>query len=135
MLKTAEAGHQLIQCLLSAVAERAVTKVMAQADRFGKAFIEIQSFGDSPADLRHLDTVGQPRAVIVVDTGGKHLRLAFEPSKGRTMYYPVTVSLERGSVRMPLFGKQPTAAGCFADSITGDFLRHFQTPGADGYPR
>jgi hypothetical protein len=72
--------------------------------------------------------VGQPRAIMVVDTGSKHLRLAFEPSKGRTMYYPVAVSFERGSVGVFFLAKASLIACCLANSITGDFLRHFQTP-------
>ena len=65
MLKTAEAGHQIIERLFP-YGQRAVADIMSQTDRLGQRFVEIQRMGDGSSDLSHFDTVSHPRSVVIV---------------------------------------------------------------------
>ena len=53
--------------------------------------------GDRARDLRHLEAVGQPGAVVVALVEHEHLRLVGQPPEGRRMHDAVAVALEQGS--------------------------------------
>ena len=68
-------------------------------------------------DLGDLDSVCQPRAVLVVQAGGKDLCFAFQSSKCSAMNNPITITLERPAIRVGRFGNLPTPAIVFCYGV------------------
>ena len=75
------AGAQLIQSALARMAEGGVPQVMPQGDGLGQVLVEAQGAGDGAGDLRHLQRVGQPGAVMVALRREKDLSLLLEPAE------------------------------------------------------
>src|SRR5207244_3372692 len=96
----AEAPHLEIELFLAGVRERRMADIMRQSERFGQVLIETENRSHCAGDLRHLDRMGQPRAKVVGETGGKDLRLGFETAEGAGMHDPVAVTLERIAIRV-----------------------------------
>lgn len=44
-----------------------MSQVVAQGDRFGQIFVQGESPGNGPGDLRHFQSVGQPGPEVVFD--------------------------------------------------------------------
>ena len=55
----------LVQRAFARVAERRVTEVVSERDRFGQVLVQAQRPRDRARDLRDLERVRQPRAVVV----------------------------------------------------------------------
>ena len=56
-----------IEGVLADVPERRVAEVVAEPDRLGEVLVEPEGSRDRPRDLRDLERVGQPRAVVIAD--------------------------------------------------------------------
>ena len=98
------------------MAERRMAEIVGQRQRLGQVLVEAQLARDGAGDLRHLQRVRQPRAVVVALVEHEHLRLVGEPPEGRRMQDAVAVALERaarralGSAsRRPRLGTAPAA--------------------------
>jgi len=64
---------KLVEHPLARVAERGMSQIVPERDRFGQIFIEQQSARDGSCDLRNLERVGQPGTVVVAFGRQKHL--------------------------------------------------------------
>ncbi len=71
---------------------------MGQANCLDKVLVGAHRPGHSPPDLRHLERMGQPRAIVIAFVVDEDLGLIFQATEGRGVQYPVPVPLERGSV-------------------------------------
>ena len=56
--------------------------------------METECPSDDPTNLRHLQTVGQPRAEMVAVRGNKHLGLVFQAAERGGVDDPVPVPLK-----------------------------------------
>jgi hypothetical protein len=69
-----------------------MTEVMRQRQRFGEVLIEPQRAGERARDLRDLQRVGQPRAVVITLVEHKDLRLVLEAAESRRMDDAVAIA-------------------------------------------
>ena len=88
------AGHERVEHALAGVAERRVAEVVAERDRLGQLLVQAQHLGDGARDLRDLERVRQPRAVVVAGRREKHLRLVLQPAERLAVDDAVAVALE-----------------------------------------
>ena len=65
VLEPVVALHQTVEHLLAGVAERGVTHIVAEADRFGQGAIEAEGSGDGATDLCDLECVREACYVVV----------------------------------------------------------------------
>ena len=100
-------GADLVQGPLSRMAERSVTKIMSQGDRFSQIFIQAQGFGDRSGVLRHLQRVRHARSVMVAVRRQKDLGLILKSSEGFAMKDTVPVPLKNRPDVTLLFGRGP----------------------------
>ena len=96
-------------CGLAGVAERRVPEVVPQADRFDQIFVQAQCARDGAGDLRHLQRVREPRAIVIAKRRDKDLRFMFQPAKRLGVQDAVAVALKAGAHWRLVFG--PVAYG------------------------
>ena len=94
MVEAAEGRHGRRQRPLAGMPEGRMAEVVRQRQRLGQVLVQPQHAGDGAGDLRHLQAVGQPRAVMVALVEHEHLRLVGEAAEGRGMHDAVAVALE-----------------------------------------
>ena len=102
VLEVAEAAavalaQAAVENRLADVAERRVAEVVAQADRLGQVLVERERPSDRPRDLRDLERVGQPSAVVVALRRDEDLRLVLQAPERLGVHDPVAVALQRGA--------------------------------------
>ena len=83
VVKPAIGRHQCRQSILAGMAKGGVTQIMGQCDTFGQISVQPQNARNRPRHLRHLDRMGQPRAIVIALMFHKDLRLVLQPPKGR----------------------------------------------------
>ena len=77
-----EAAPRRILCverILAGMPERRVAEIMDQRYRLGEILVAAQRARQGAGDLRHLDRVGEPGAVVIALVGDEHLRLVLQP--------------------------------------------------------
>ena len=89
------AGHERVEDALAGVAERRVAEVVAERDRFGQLLVQPQHLGDRARDLRHLERVREPRAVVIAGRREEHLRLVLQPAERLAVDDAIAIALER----------------------------------------
>ena len=89
------AGHELVEHALAGVSERRVTQVVPQRDRLGQLLVELKHFRDGARDLRHLERVRQPRAIVIAGRREEHLGLVLQAAERLAVDDPVAVALKR----------------------------------------
>ena len=89
------AGHQRVDDALAGVAERRVPEIVAERDRLGQLLVQPQHLGDRARDLRHLERVREPRAVVIAGRREEHLRLVLQPAERLAVDDAVAIALER----------------------------------------
>ena len=104
------ARRQAIERALAGMAERRMAEIMGERQRLGEVLVEAERAGERAGDLRHLERVGQPGAVMVALVEHEHLGLVAQPAEGGGMDDPVAIAPEGLRVRARRLGKQPPAA-------------------------
>ena len=61
------------------MSERRVTEIVGERQRFGEILVQAERASDRAGDLRDLERVGQPRAVMIAFVINEHLRLVRQP--------------------------------------------------------
>ena len=97
MVEAAVGRHLPLQLVLAGVAERRMAEVVRQRDRLGQILVQPQRPRQRPRDLRHLQRMGQPGAVVVALVRDEDLGLLLQPPEGGGMDDPVAVALEGAS--------------------------------------
>ena len=103
------AGHERVDDALAGVAERRVAEVVAERDRFGQLLVQPQHLRDRARDLRHLERVRQPRAVVIARRREEHLRLVLQPAKRLAVNDAIAIALKRRPDVVFGFGTQAAA--------------------------
>jgi hypothetical protein len=96
-----------LQHALAGVSERRVAEVVPKGDRLGQLFVQPQHFGDGAGDLRHLEGVRQPGAVVIPGRREEHLGLVFEPAERFGVDDAIAIALEGRPDRVFVLGTQP----------------------------
>ena len=112
-------GHVGAERVLAGVAARTVAAVVAECDGLGQVDVEAAGPRDGRGDLRHLEGVGQTRALVVL---GEHedLRLAGQAAEGGGVQDAVAVALEAGAPGIGLFGLRPLAGARRSGGARGE---------------
>src|SRR5439155_12360250 len=71
--------HERVDDPLSGVTEGRVAQIVAERDGFGQLFVKSQHFCDRACDLRHLERMRQPCAVVIAGRCEEYLCLVLEP--------------------------------------------------------
>ena len=103
------ARHQVAQHALAGVAKRRVAQVVPERDRFGQLLMQVQHLGDGPRDLRHLQRVRQPRAIVIPGRREEDLRLVLQAAERLAVDHPVAVALKRRADVVFLLGALASA--------------------------
>ena len=86
-------AEALIEHRLTEVPERSVAEVVPQPDGLGQVLVQRERPRHRPRDLRDLQRVRQPRAVVVALRGHEDLRLVLQPPERLRMHDPVSIAL------------------------------------------
>ena len=108
LLVVAEALRtDLIERAFARMAEGRVAEIVAERDRLGQILVQAERPCDRPRDLRDLERVGQPCAVVVALGRNEHLCLVPQPPERFRVEDAVAVALKAGAVRARLHRVQP----------------------------
>ncbi len=88
------ARHEVVEDALAGMAERRVPEVVAERDRLGQLLVKVQHLRDGARDLRDLERVGQPRAIVVARRREEHLRLVLEAPERLRVNHAIAIALE-----------------------------------------
>jgi hypothetical protein len=111
-VEPAAAGERAGEGLLARMPERRVADIVREAERLGEVLVEPERAGERPADLGHLDGVGQPGAVVVALVEHEHLGLVLQPAERGRMDDAVGIAPERAAAGARRLGmKAPAAPG------------------------
>src|SRR4029078_11574157 len=105
------AGHQAVDDSLARMAERRVVEIVSQRDGFSQLFVKPQHLRERCGDLRDLEGVGEPGAVVISGGGEKHLRLVFQTTKRLRVDDALPIALKRRPEVIFALGAQPSARG------------------------
>ena len=111
--------HEFIQRFFASMAERRMSQVMGQADRFRQIFITGQGSGKCAAYLSHFDGVGQAVTVMIAFVVNKDLGLVLEPPECRRVDYAVAVPLVGCAIRVFGYRIDPPAAAATGHGVGG----------------
>ena len=105
VIEAAVRRHQLVERFLAGMAERRMAEVVRQRDRLGKVLVEPQRPRHRAGNLRGLERMSQPRAIVIALVIDEDLGFVFEPAERGGMDYPIAVALKDGAHPMLGFGK------------------------------
>ena len=94
VVETAVGLHRLVERILAGMAEGRVPEVVRQRQRLGEVLVHPENTADRAGNLRHLQAVGEARAVVIPLVIDEDLRLVLEPAEGRAVDNAVAVALE-----------------------------------------
>ena len=93
------------------MAERRVAEIVAERDGLGQLLVQVQHLRDRARDLRDLERVRQPRAVVIARRREEHLRLVLEAAERLGVDDAIAIALERRAD--VVFGLRPEhGRGC-----------------------
>ena len=99
VVEAAPFRHLRVQRILAGMAEGRVAEIVDQRDRLGEVLVAAQRPRQRAGDLRDLDRVGEPGAVVVALMRDEDLRLVLEAAEGGGVDDAVAVALERRAGR------------------------------------
>ena len=88
-------GHERVEHTFAGMTEWRVAQVMTKSDRLGQLLVQAKDLGDRARDLRHLECVREPRAIVIAFGGKEDLRLVLQPPKRLRVDDAVPVVLKR----------------------------------------
>jgi hypothetical protein len=103
------AGNQIVQHALAGMPERGVPEIVAERDGLGQFLVQPQHLRDAARDLRDLERVREPGAIVIAGRGEEDLGLVLQPPERLAVDDTVTIALERRADRIFLLRPQTTA--------------------------
>ncbi len=94
VIKTPAPGKAFVKRPLAGMAERRMAEIVGERQRFGEILIQSERARERASDLRDLERVRQPRAIVIALVIDEYLRLVRQASKGSGMDDPVAVPPE-----------------------------------------
>src|SRR5262245_61834053 len=95
----AKTSHLGVERLLAGMAKRGMPEIVGESECFGQILIEAQRAADRARDLRDLETMGQPCAVMIALVIDEDLRLVGQPAKCSGVDDTIAVTLKHRSHR------------------------------------
>ena len=114
--------HRFVQGALARVTEGRVPHVVPERDRLDQILVQPQRASDRAGDLRHLQSMGQARPVVVAERVDKHLRLVLQAAEGFRVQDAVAVALKGGSHGVGRFGSGAACGIPRAGGVGGERL-------------
>ena len=84
-----------VECVLARMPARPVAAVVAEGDGFSQGHVQAASPCDGGGDLRHLERVGEPRALVILRED-EDLGLASQPAERGGVQNAVAIAFEAG---------------------------------------
>ena len=119
VIEAAVVAHGAVERALAGVAERRMAEIVGERERLGEILVEAKLAGDGARDLRHLEAMGQARAIVVALVEDEDLRLVDEAAEGGRVEDAVAVALEGAAGRAFGLGIAAAARGDRARGIGG----------------
>ncbi len=94
MVEAAIGQQHLVQCIFAGMAEGRVAEVVHQGHALCQILVKFQGAGERAGDLRHLNRMRQPGAIVIAILGDEDLGLVLQPAEGRRVDDAVAVALE-----------------------------------------
>ena len=110
VIEPAFGGEAGIECALSGMAEWRMAEVVRERQRLGQVLIEPQLPGQSARNLRDLERVGQPSAIMVALVKNKNLGLVLETAKRGGVDDAVAIAPKCAAACAWRLGIEPAAA-------------------------
>src|SRR5262249_48408049 len=110
VVEPAEPVEAGIERSLARMAERRMAKIMSQRQGFGEILVEAERPRQRPGDLRHLEGVSEPRAIVIALVEHEDLGLVLEAAKRGRVDDTVAVAAERVARRAFGLAMQAAAA-------------------------
>ena len=88
-------GHDRAEDAFPRMPEWRVPEIVPERDGFGELFVQAQHFRNRARDLRHLERVREPRAVVIARRREEHLRLVLQPPECLGVDDAIAVALKR----------------------------------------
>ena len=104
-------GNEDVEGILARVASRPMTAVVPEGDRVGQRHVDADPAGDRSRDLGHLESMGQPGALVVAWIDD-NLCLAGQAPEGRGVHNPIAVTFEAGALIIGLLCDGPISRSC-----------------------
>ena len=111
VVEAAMQGECGIECRLARMAEGAVAEIVRQRHGLRQILVGSQGPGQRAGDLRHLQRVGEPGAVMVALEADEDLGLVLEPAEGGRVQDAVAVALIVGPEGARRLGDDAAEAG------------------------
>jgi len=92
-------GVEFIQDILTYMAERGVSQVVAQGNGFCQVLVEVEGSTYGAGYLRYLQGVGKAGYIMVSRRSDKNLGFMLQPPKSLAVNYAVAVTLKDGAYR------------------------------------
>ena len=89
-----------LQHALAGMTERGVAEIVAERDRLRQLLVQTQHFRDASRDLRHLERVGEARAVMIARRREEHLRLVLQAAERLAVDDAIAIALKRRTDRI-----------------------------------
>ncbi|MGY2936177.1 hypothetical protein ACVWZ6_005779 [Bradyrhizobium sp. GM6.1] len=86
-----------VQRPLAGVPERRMAEIVGERQGFREVLVQPELPGQRAGDLRHLQRMGQPGAVVVALVEHEHLGLVFQPAERGGMDHPVAIPSKRAA--------------------------------------
>src|SRR5260363_211754 len=97
VFKAAVFAHACVERVLPGMAERRMTEIVRERNRFDERFIPAQIARDRTRNLRHYQAMREPGPEQISFIIDKNLRFVFQPSERSAMNTPDTVTLKFGA--------------------------------------
>ena len=109
VIEAAMGRHRRVELGLAGMAEGRMAEIVGERQRLREILVEAEHAGDRARDLRHLEAVGEPRAVMIAFVIDEDLGLVFEATKGRRVEDAIAVALKDGPRRAFRLGDRGSA--------------------------
>ena len=100
MREAAKRGHFDVERLFAGVTKGGMAEVVSQRQGFCEVLVETECAADRSRNLRYLEAMGQPGAIMVPLMIDEDLRLVGQPPKRGRMDDAVAIALKRRAHRM-----------------------------------
>ena len=100
VFKTAVIAQQSIQSLFTGMAERRMTQIVRQRDRFGQQRVDTDSHREHPGEAGDFQRMGQSRAVVISLRIDEHLRFVLKSAKGGATGHATPILFEGTTFRL-----------------------------------
>ena len=94
VIEPTELGEAFVKRAFAGMSERRVTKIVSERQRFGEILVEAECARERAGNLRNLESMREPRAIVIAFVINEHLRFVGQPPERSGVDDPVAVPTE-----------------------------------------